>query len=216
MQRETDQRISWKVVSNWDGPASSCFYSVLMFFVYVCVLFCAVLCFTVCCDYVVEQVYLNCYRSREKTGVKTCSQHNEDQQHQLQNEERSDDEVDGGHVDSAVDFRRTIGKVNVVPVDEVFQQHIQQSCNQQHAKYSLDWPIQYFNWDVVFLHSLLSPLLPLFPLPFPSSLLSVFLSHTRPYYRYKSNVNYAKILSQGSLMFSWYYTHPKMYRYTSW
>jgi len=34
----------------------------------------------------------------------TCSEDNENQQHQLENEEGSDDEVDGSHVDAAVDF----------------------------------------------------------------------------------------------------------------
>jgi len=51
----------------------------------------------------------------------------------LENEQRRDDEVDGCHVDAAVDFRRTIREVDVVAVDEVFQQHVQQSCNQQLA-----------------------------------------------------------------------------------
>jgi len=59
----------------------------------------------------------------------TCSQDDENQQHQLEDEERNDDEVDGSHVDAAVDFRRTVGKVDVVPVDVVLQQHVQQSYN---------------------------------------------------------------------------------------
>jgi len=34
----------------------------------------------------------------------TCSEYDENKQHELKNEERRDDKVDGGHVDSTVDL----------------------------------------------------------------------------------------------------------------
>ena len=75
------------------------------------------------------------YSYAKRAAELTCSEHNEDEQHELENEERSDDKVDGGHVDSTVDLRRTIGKVDVVAVDEVLQQYVQQPCH--HIEYNV-------------------------------------------------------------------------------
>jgi len=47
----------------------------------------------------------------------------------LENEERNDDEVDGGCVDSSIDLRRMVSEVDVVAVNVVLQQHVQKTCS---------------------------------------------------------------------------------------